>query len=111
MAIVLPSPKAPIENGRVLERVDKPFVYGTAAFWQGKTESQNSHKWTVYVRGLENEDLSYYIKSVTFQLHTSFDQSTRGKHGTDTVPLLFAVLLSTNLFSMYSLFSLPFRNI
>jgi YEATS domain-containing protein 4 len=58
--------------------VTKPFVYGTAAWWQGKNaEQEHSHRWTVFVRGLENEDLSYYIKKVTFQLHTSFRDSLR----------------------------------
>jgi YEATS domain-containing protein 4 len=58
--------------------VTKPFVYGTAAWWLGKVApEEHSHKWTIYVRGLENEDLGYYVKKVTFQLHTSFKDSTR----------------------------------
>ena len=63
----------------VIGKVDKPFVYGSAAFWQGKNipESQHSHKWTVYLRGLEDEDLSYFIKSVAFTLHQSFAEPIR----------------------------------
>lgn len=74
----IPAPSR-IENGRVMERVDKPFVYGSAAFWQGKNvpESQHSHKWTVFLRGLENEDLSYFIEKVSFALHPSFEQPVR----------------------------------
>lgn len=55
-----------------------PIVYGTIAFWLGRkaTETQ-SHKWTVYVRGATNEDLSVVIKRVVFQLHPSFNNPVR----------------------------------
>ncbi|KMT09541.1 hypothetical protein BVRB_6g130030 [Beta vulgaris subsp. vulgaris] len=58
--------------------VSVPIVYGTIAFWLGRkaTESQ-SHKWTVYVRGATNEDLSGVIKRVVFQLHPSFENPVR----------------------------------
>lgn len=36
-----------------------------------------SHKWTVYVRGATNEDLSVVIKRVVFHLHPSFNNPTR----------------------------------
>ncbi|KAL2906721.1 Transcription initiation factor TFIID subunit 14b [Bienertia sinuspersici] len=47
--------------------ISVPIVYGTIAFWLGRkaTESQ-SHKWTVYVRGATNEDLSAVVKRVVF---------------------------------------------
>jgi hypothetical protein len=83
----MPPPAVPqnvkLESGHVVDKVDKPFVYGSAAFWQGKniSETQHSHKWTVYLRGLENEDLSYFIKSVAFTLHQSFTEPTRGQRG------------------------------
>eukprot|EP01006_Ploeotia_vitrea_P001159 TRINITY_DN104315_c0_g1_i1.p1 TRINITY_DN104315_c0_g1~~TRINITY_DN104315_c0_g1_i1.p1 ORF type:complete len:229 (-),score=84.17 TRINITY_DN104315_c0_g1_i1:50-736(-) len=53
--------------------VAKPFIYGTAAFslpHKERTE-ERTHRWYVYVRGVEHEDLSYFIKKVTFQLHPS----------------------------------------
>ncbi|CAN4078761.1 unnamed protein product [Withania somnifera] len=55
-----------------------PIVYGTIAFWLGKkaTETQ-SHRWSVYVRGATNEDLSGVIKKVVFQLHPSFNNPVR----------------------------------
>lgn len=37
----------------------------------------HSHKWTVYVRGAGNEDLSVIIKRAVFQLHPSFNNPTR----------------------------------
>jgi YEATS domain-containing protein 4 len=36
-----------------------------------------SHKWTVYVRGASNEDLTAVVKKVVFQLHPSFNNPTR----------------------------------
>ncbi|XP_077220794.1 transcription initiation factor TFIID subunit 14b-like [Tasmannia lanceolata] len=55
-----------------------PIVYGTISFWLGKKASEyHSHKWTVYVRGATNEDLSVVIKRVVFQLHPSFNNPTR----------------------------------
>ncbi|KAL2906758.1 Transcription initiation factor TFIID subunit 14b [Bienertia sinuspersici] len=66
-------------NGRVKDvEISVPIVYGTIAFWLGRkaTESQ-SHKWTVYVRGATNEDLSAVVKRVVFQLHPSFNNPIR----------------------------------
>lgn len=55
-----------------------PIVYGNIAFWLGKKASEyQSHKWTVYVRGAGNEDLSVVIKRAVFQLHSSFNSPTR----------------------------------
>eukprot|EP00775_Hariotina_reticulata_P004301 gene4301-4553_t len=36
-----------------------------------------SHKWTVYVRGPNNEDVSHIITKVTFNLHPSFKEPVR----------------------------------
>ncbi|PKA48784.1 hypothetical protein AXF42_Ash018726 [Apostasia shenzhenica] len=55
-----------------------PIAYGTISFWLGKKASEyNSHKWTVYVRGATNEDLSVIVKRAVFQLHPSFNNPTR----------------------------------
>ncbi|XP_056690545.1 transcription initiation factor TFIID subunit 14b-like isoform X1 [Spinacia oleracea] len=58
--------------------ISVPIVYGTIAFWLGRkvTESQ-SHRWTIYVRGGTNEDLSVVVKRVVFQLHPSFNNPIR----------------------------------
>ncbi|KAJ3112832.1 YEATS domain-containing protein 4 [Phlyctochytrium bullatum] len=37
----------------------------------------HTHRWTVYVRGVDGEDLSYYIKKVSFKLHESFPNHNR----------------------------------
>jgi transcription initiation factor IIF auxiliary subunit len=58
--------------------ITKPIVYGSIAFWLGKkAEESISHKWCVYVRGVNNEDISYFVKDVTFTLHSSFEQNVR----------------------------------
>jgi YEATS domain-containing protein 4 len=42
-----------------------------------KPEEYNTHRWTIYVRGPNNEDLSHGIAKVIFQLHPSFPQPVR----------------------------------
>jgi YEATS domain-containing protein 4 len=58
-----------------------PIVHGSVAFYLGKrAENKNeyqSHQWTLYLRGLNNEDLSTCIEKVVFQLHPSFAQPIR----------------------------------
>lgn len=58
--------------------ISVPIVYGSVAFWLGKKASEyQSHRWTVYVRGATNEDLSVVVKRAVFQLHSSFNNPTR----------------------------------
>jgi len=58
-----------------------PIVYGSIAWWLGRDKgAQNSHKWTMYVRGVDGEDISHIIKSVEFNLHPSFPQPQREVH-------------------------------
>jgi YEATS family len=60
------------------EIISKSIVYGSVAFWLGKKSEQNlTHKWCVYVRGLNNEDISYFIKEVVFTLHATFENNVR----------------------------------
>jgi YEATS family len=58
-----------------------PIVHGSVAFYLGKkAENKNefqSHQWTLYLRGPNNEDLSHCIEKVVFQLHPSFAQPIR----------------------------------
>ena len=76
-----PPPTLDPTTGRYLTTIEKPFVYGTAAFWLGKQPASDtathSHRWTVFVRGLDNDDLSYLIANVTFTLHSSFTNPVR----------------------------------
>ncbi|KVI04130.1 YEATS-like protein [Cynara cardunculus var. scolymus] len=58
--------------------ISVPIVYGNVAFWLGKKASEyQSHRWTVYVRGATNEDLSVVVKRAVFQLHSSFNNPMR----------------------------------
>jgi len=60
------------------EIIVKSIFYGSIAFWLGKKADEKiSHKWVVYVRGLNNEDISYFIKEVVFTLHESFENHVR----------------------------------
>lgn len=55
-----------------------PVCYGTCAYWLGKkADEYHSHKWTVYLRGPEHEDLSHAIQKVVFNLHPSFKEPVR----------------------------------
>ena len=57
----------------------RPSCYGNIAWWQGpKADPARTHKWTVFLRGCQNEDLSYFIKKVVFTLHNSFEKPKRG---------------------------------
>ncbi|GAA0166291.1 general transcription factor [Lithospermum erythrorhizon] len=58
--------------------ISMPIVYGSVAFWLGKKASEHqSHRWTIYVRGVTNEDLGVVVKRAVFQLHSSFNNPTR----------------------------------
>ncbi|CEP11865.1 hypothetical protein [Parasitella parasitica] len=60
--------------------VSRPFYYGSIAYpLNGKkaSDADHTHKWTVMVKGLDNEDLSYYIKKVVFKLHETYTNPIR----------------------------------
>ena len=57
--------------------VSFPIVYGSTAFPLKKVEEYNTHKWTLYIRGPNHEDLSSAIAKVIFHLHPSFAQPVR----------------------------------
>ncbi|KIZ04869.1 putative Protein AF-9 like protein [Monoraphidium neglectum] len=58
-----------------------PVVIGTIAFALGKKATDTAtHRWTAYVRGANNEDLSPLIQKVTFNLHASFNNPQRIIH-------------------------------
>ena len=60
------------------EIIIKPFVYGSVAFFLRKKSHEDiSHKWCVYVRGVNNENISNFVKEVHFILHTTFQNHIR----------------------------------
>ncbi|RUS25182.1 putative histone acetyltransferase subunit [Jimgerdemannia flammicorona] len=60
--------------------VTRPLIYGNIANpLTGKkaAESDHTHKWTVCVRGVNGEDVSYFIKKVQFRLHETYSNPLR----------------------------------
>ena len=59
--------------------VEKPIVFGNVAWWLGKkADATKTHRWIAYVRGPTNENISTFVKQVTFNLHPSFAKPKRG---------------------------------
>jgi YEATS domain-containing protein 4 len=55
-----------------------PFVTGTIAFYLGKKATDTAtHRWTAYMRGPNNEDLSHILKKCVIVLHESFKDPDR----------------------------------
>lgn len=75
MSAVAPAAANSIAQGKSFRR---SIVYGSLATPIKKPETDHTHRWTVYVRPyLETEDLTKYIKRVSFKLHESFAQPLR----------------------------------
>ena len=54
------------------------IVYGSCAFFLGKKAHETAtHKWTLFVRGPNDEDLSTILSKVAFSLHESFAEPVR----------------------------------
>lgn len=69
-----------MEGGRVQGVIiDKPFIVGSAAFRLNAEEKEgdNTHRWSVYVRGVGNSDISYYVRQVNFLLHQTIANPLR----------------------------------
>lgn len=70
------------ENNNIQEKSNEvlviPIIRGTISFSLGKKADETAtHKWCVFVRGNNNEDLSCYIKEVVFTLHNTFPDYIR----------------------------------
>jgi transcription initiation factor IIF auxiliary subunit len=65
-------------QGEKNQIIIKPFIYGSVAINLGrKSKEEATHKWCVYVRGIHNENISNFIKSVKFTLHDTFQNNIR----------------------------------
>jgi YEATS domain-containing protein 4 len=63
--------------------ISRPFIFGNVASPLPKAkanESDHTHKWTVQLRGIGDDDLSDIIHSVTFILHETYTNSRRGEY-------------------------------
>ncbi|POM74712.1 hypothetical protein PHPALM_8290, partial [Phytophthora palmivora] len=49
--------------------VSKPILYGSVATYLGrKAEETKTHRWSIYLRGADNEDLSYMISKPPYEV-------------------------------------------
>ncbi|KAE8349671.1 yeats family-domain-containing protein [Aspergillus coremiiformis] len=61
----------------------RPFVFGSEAqpFDPAKkppnVPADHTHQWRVYVKGVNDEDISYWLKKVQFKLHETYAQNVR----------------------------------
>jgi len=58
--------------------VSCPIIYGSIAFYLGKRSGEYAtHRWTLFIRGPNNENVDCFISKVMFSLHPSFQDPTR----------------------------------
>ncbi|RKP38633.1 yeats family-domain-containing protein, partial [Dimargaris cristalligena] len=60
--------------------IARPIVYGNIAAPLGNeraSQPDHTHRWTMSLRGVNNEDISYYVKKVVFKLHETYPQPNR----------------------------------
>lgn len=62
--------------------MSRPIIYGNTAKKMGSVKPPNApaehtHLWTIFVRGPQNEDISYFIKKVVFKLHDTYPNPVR----------------------------------
>lgn len=66
-------------------QIYRPFIFGTTAkpFDSVKnpkpegTPPDHTHSWTVFVKGVDNQDITYWLKKVQFKLHESIPNPLR----------------------------------
>jgi YEATS domain-containing protein 4 len=64
-------------------QIYRPFIYGTEATpfdpanRPKDAPTDHTHKWKVFVRGINNEDISYWLRKVQFKLHDTYANSVR----------------------------------
>ena len=77
-----PSP-FPSQSHRKHSSSVQPTVYGSVAKPFDPTNrpstinSEHTHQWSVFVRGVDGEDISYWLKKVQFKLHETYPNSLR----------------------------------
>jgi len=61
----------------------RPFVYGSEAQpfdpdnRPPDAPADHTHQWRVFVKGINDEDISYWLKKVQFKLHETYAQAVR----------------------------------
>ncbi|KAM3068135.1 NuA4 histone H4 acetyltransferase complex and the SWR1 complex subunit [Clarireedia jacksonii] len=79
----------------------RPFIYGTTSHkFSDKypkpagVPDDHTHSWTVFVRGVDDSDITYWCRKVQFKLHDSYPQPLRSEF----LPISF--LLFSSLMTM-----------
>ncbi|KAJ1812662.1 NuA4 histone H4 acetyltransferase complex and the SWR1 complex subunit [Coemansia sp. RSA 2599] len=57
--------------------ISKPIVYGNIATELLSKKTDHTHKWTVFLRGPNGQDISPFIHKVEFKLHETFVNNNR----------------------------------
>jgi YEATS domain-containing protein 4 len=66
-------------------QIFRPFIYGTTARpfddvshpKPPGTPADHTHSWTVFVKGIDDTDITYWLKKVQFKLHESIKDPHR----------------------------------
>jgi YEATS domain-containing protein 4 len=64
-------------------QIMRPFIYGTEAIpfdpehRPKDAPPDHTHRWKVFVRGVNGEDISYWLRKVQFKLHDTYANSVR----------------------------------
>ncbi|KAJ2807477.1 NuA4 histone H4 acetyltransferase complex and the SWR1 complex subunit [Coemansia guatemalensis] len=61
--------------------ISKPIMYGNIATELLSRKTDHTHKWTVFLRGPNGQDISYFIHKVEFKLHETFVNNNRAFKG------------------------------
>ncbi|KJR82934.1 YEATS domain-containing protein 4 [Sporothrix schenckii 1099-18] len=77
-------------------QIYRPFVYGsTSRPFDDKTNPKppgvpddHTHSWTVFVRGVDNTDITYWLRRVQFKLHESIPNPVRMIDGEPGKPFI-----------------------
>ncbi|KAK3295885.1 yeats family-domain-containing protein [Chaetomium fimeti] len=75
-------------------QIYRPFVYGTTAkLFDEKTNPKppgvpedHTHSWTVFVKGIDDVDITYWLRRVQFKLHESIPNHVRMIEGEKSKP-------------------------
>ncbi|EGY15091.1 uncharacterized protein VDAG_06581 [Verticillium dahliae VdLs.17] len=65
-------------------QVCRPFIYGTTAIPFGPQNPKppgvpddHTHSWQVFVKGLDDTDITYWLRRIQFKLHESIPNHVR----------------------------------
>lgn len=70
-----------------LTQIRRPFIIGSTAIPFNETTNprpltvpeNHTHSWQVFVKGVEDTDVTYWIRRVQFKLHESIPNHIRSK--------------------------------